>query len=154
LFLFWCSSPTCTQLTHHAYKHLCTCALVMVSVIPCVHRQWTLARTATTRPCHARLTNTMSRGASFSEATVRPDNRWTARPSSSRKRPAAGCCYGVRSQRHSRNSNRGAESIRISGAIRMSGGAKRHCDRAPKRKSYRVGPKVSSWPNILTVNPY
>ena len=23
-----------------------------------------------------------------------------------------------------------------------------------KRKSYRVGPKVSSWPNILTVNPY
>jgi hypothetical protein len=26
--------------------------------------------------------------------------------------------------------------------------------RAPERKSYRVGPKFSSWPNILTVNPY
>jgi hypothetical protein len=25
---------------------------------------------------------------------------------------------------------------------------------APKRESYRVGPKVSSWPKILTGNPY
>jgi hypothetical protein len=26
--------------------------------------------------------------------------------------------------------------------------------RGPRRKSYRVGPKDSSWPKILTVNPY
>ena len=47
------------------------------------------------------------------------------------------------------------------GARREHAGAREDCARADlrprasvKRKSYRVGPKDSSWPKILAVNPY